>query len=82
MSQKDVIYGALRSAGERGCCIEDFGRIDWTCVLTARNRVAELRAEGLDIVSAPCRIHRHRSKSVARYELRSPVGQLALGGLG
>lgn len=77
MSQKDVIRDALQTAGERGCCITDFGALDWTVVLTARNRVAELRAAGLDIESKPCLQHRHRG-GVSRYYLRPKIAQLAL----
>ena len=77
MSQRSTIREALESAGDFGCCITDFGALDWTCVLTARNRVAELRASGLDIESKPCLRHRHRG-SVSRYFLRPKVGQLAM----
>lgn len=76
MSQRSVILDALKSAGDKGICVTDLGQIDWTVVLTARNRIAEARAAGVPIRSEVCKVHRHRS-SVARYYY-APVGQLAL----
>lgn len=76
MTQRETVLEALRAAGTRGLCISDMGQIDWTAVLTMRNRISELRASGVDIESFPCRIHQHRS-SVARYRL-APAGQLEL----
>ncbi len=76
-TQRDVILDALKSAGRRGVCVTDLGQIDWTVVLTARNRISEMRLrEHLPIESEPCTVHRHRSKTVARYRLvTAPVQQ-------
>lgn len=63
-----MILDALKSAGSDGICISDLERIDWTVVLTARNRVAELRREGFDIEGARCHRHAHRG-TVFRYTL-------------
>lgn len=77
MTQREIILGALREAGERGVCISDLADVDWTVVLTARNRIAEARRSGLEIESKPCLKHAHRGL-VSRYFLRPKVGQLAL----
>lgn len=71
MTQRDTILQALRDAGPRGVCITDLSAIDWTVVLTARNRVSELRREGKPIESSRCTVHQHRS-SVSRYRLSQP----------
>ena len=57
---------------------------EWVCVsslpldlaYTARNRISELRASGVEIESEPCRTHQHRS-SVSRYRL-ARAGQQAM----
>jgi hypothetical protein len=77
MSQRQVILQALRDAGDRGICISDLADVDWTVVLTARNRIAEARRSGLEIESKPCLKHAHRG-SVSRYFLRPKISQLAL----
>jgi hypothetical protein len=77
MTQRDVILDALRSAGGKGICVTDLGQIDWTVVLTARNRIAEARADGVPIRSEVCRVHKHRS-SIARYFLVTAPVQMAL----
>jgi len=81
MTQRDVILSALRAAGERGVCISDMERIDWTCVLTMRNRVGELRHAGERILSARCLRHKHRG-TVFRYfwEEGPPVAIAAFAG--
>lgn len=76
MSQRELVLQALRSAGEAGCCLEDFARIDFGLPYRARNVVAELRKEGLPIEGAPCKRHAHRG-CVYSYRL-VPAGQLAL----
>jgi hypothetical protein len=75
-SQRQIVIEALRSAGDRGCCLEDFAQIDFGLPYRARNVVSELRKEGLPIEGSPCKVHAHRS-SVFRYRL-APKGQLAL----
>jgi hypothetical protein len=77
MTQRTVILDALQLAGSEGICISDLEGVDWTVVLTARNRVAELRRSGLDIESKPCLKHHHRG-GVSRYYLRPKAAQLAL----
>jgi hypothetical protein len=77
MTQRETILQALRDAGDRGICVSDLADVDWTVVLTARNRVSEMRRSGIVIESEVCKVHAHRS-SVARYTLRPKAGQLAL----
>lgn len=79
MTQRDVILSALRSAGSDGVCISDLGAIDWTCVLTARNRISELRASGVAIESERCTRHSHAS-TVSRYFLveRAPAAAVTI----
>jgi Helix-turn-helix domain len=76
MSQRSLILDALREAGERGCCLNDFAAVDLFLPYRSRNVISELRRDGVPIRSAVCKTHRHRS-SVARYYL-APFGQLAL----
>lgn len=68
-TQRDVILDALKSAGDKGLCISDLADVDWTVVLTARNRISEMRASGLRIESSRCTRHAHRS-TVSRYTLK------------
>lgn len=77
VSQRTLLLTALRDAGPAGLCITDLGRLDPTAVLTARNRIAELRAGGLRIDGKPCRVHRHRG-SVQRYWIVADPEQLSL----
>jgi hypothetical protein len=68
VTQKQLVLQALRSAGERGLCVTDMGQIDWTAVLTMRNRISEARRSGLDIRGERCLRHAHRGL-VYRYTL-------------
>lgn len=76
MTQRELILQELRRAGDAGVCITDLGRVDQTVVLTARNRISELRRDHVAIESEPCHVHKHRS-SVSRYRL-AQVGQRSL----
>jgi biotin operon repressor len=57
---------------------------EWVCVsslpldlaYTARNRISELRREGVEIESSPCRTHQHHA-GVSRYRL-AQAGQQAM----
>lgn len=82
MTQRALVLAALRQAGERGVCLEDFAQLDFGLPYRARNVVAELRKEGLPIEGSPCKRHAHRG-SVFLYRL-VPAGQqtLALAPLG
>ena len=73
MTQRDTILQALRDAGPRGCCLDDFARIDFGLPYRSRNVISELRREGVPIEGETCHAHQHRS-SVFRYKL-VPVGQ-------
>ena len=75
-TQRELVLNALRSAGDKGCCLDDFAELDFGLPYRARTVVSELRAEHVPIRSEVCKVHRHRS-SVARY-FYAPVGQLAL----
>lgn len=75
MNQRELVLDALRQAGERGCCLDDFAQIDFGLPYRARNVVSELRADHVPIRSEVCHVHAHRS-SVARYFLVSkPIQQ-------
>ena len=76
MTQRELVLSALREAGERGCCLDDFARLDFGLPYRARNVVSELRRDHVPIRSEVCKVHRHRS-SVARY-FYAPVGQQAM----
>ena len=76
MTQRELILIVLRDHPE-GVCIEDVGRVDPYAVLTARNRISELRADGFDIRSQRCRVHAHRS-TVSRYFLVVPAEQMEM----
>lgn len=73
-SQRTLVLEALRTAGERGCCLEDFAKLDFGLPYRARNVVSDLRKEGLRIDGSPCKVHAHRS-SVFRYRLVQPGQQ-------
>ena len=75
-TQRALVMQALQAAGEKGCCLDDFAKIDFGLPYRARNVVSDLRKDHIPIRSEVCKVHKHRS-SVARY-FYAPVGQLAL----
>lgn len=68
MTQRERAHDLLRSAAGRGVCITDVGLVNPEDVLTFRNRVSELRREGLAITAERCTVHAHRAP-VFRYTL-------------
>lgn len=74
MSQRSTILQALRDAGDRGICVSDLAAVDWTCVLTSRNRIHELRQEYV-IRGERCRKHAHRGQVERYYLVVAPVQQ-------
>lgn len=75
-SQRELVLSALRVAGERGCCLEDFAKLDFGLPYRSRNVISELRRDHVPIEGSPCKVHAHRS-SVFRYRLVQP-GQQAM----
>lgn len=74
MTQKQRILLALRQSPS-GVCVSD---IDSDLSYTLRNRASELRRDGYPVVSRPCRMHKHRSRTVARYSLTGSPEQLEI----
>ncbi len=68
MTQKDRILGALQLEPR---CATTF--LDWR-IGRAAARVSELRQEGHEIITRPCRLHHHDNPQVV-YEL---VDQMSL----
>jgi hypothetical protein len=66
VSQKDRVHALLRMAGEAGLCIAE---MPLAISYSARNRISDLRREGVVIDGATCRVHKHRA-AVRRYVLR------------
>ena len=71
MSQKEIILGELK---HHSLCVSD---LPDHLSYTLRNRVSELRRDGVDIRSERCRVHRHRA-AVVRYALVSKPVQETL----
>lgn len=67
-TQKSRLLDHLARAGDMGLCIIDIGAERPFDVLTARNRISELRSAGYQIRGTRCRIHRHKA-AVERYYL-------------
>ena len=70
MTQKQIVLDMLRQRGSL-CLAEVPVNIGYAM----RNRIGDLRKDGIPIESAPCRIHAHRSHSIVRYRLTAPVQQ-------
>lgn len=73
MSQREAVLQALRSAPD-GLCVSDMNAIDWTAVLTMRNRIHELRQQYV-IRGERCRKHAHRGQVERYYLVVAPVQQ-------
>jgi hypothetical protein len=71
-SQKQIVLSFLER-NPNGVCVASFPP---EIAYTLRNRISELRAEGIEIESERCRVHQHRA-TVSRYRL-CPKGQMGM----
>ena len=74
MRQQSFILDKLRAAGDRGICLAD---LPLDVSYTSRNRIASLRASGLDIRGERCTVHSHDGP-VFRYRLVTAPVQMAM----